>query len=864
MAGADSCRGTDRAGRRAEIGGVVSGHAIRVAWYRFRATFARRRGGYLSLVLLIGLVGGLAMAAVAAARRTQSSFPTYLASTNPSDLNFLSGLYDASGSASGYDSGYDPGLIRTVSHLPHVKRAESYVGLNLAPLGKNGAPTSIGTALVESSVDGEFFHQDRVTVTQGRLADPHRVNEADFSAEFFRNIGGHAFPAHGVAVPVGVYTNAQVSDPGYGTPSLQPHRRLTLRLVGVVKFDDTVVQDDVDANPFGRALFTPALTGPLLGCCVTDTATYLQLDHGSRDVAAVEAEIERVLPKGATPLFQLTSTIEAKTQQAIKPESIALGVFGGIAALAALLIAGQVIGRQIRRGSVEQSTLRALGAGPVATSGDVLLGMVGAVVVGSLLAGAVAVALSPLAPLGPVRTVYPFRGVAFDWTVLGIGVVVLVVALSALAVALGYRAAPHRVARRERRNDEQPSNAGRVVAAWGLPASMVAGLRFALEAGGGPRATPVRSAILGTGLALTVLISTVTFGASLDSLVSQPALYGWNWNYELTALGFGYGDMPQQPITQLLARDRAVAAWSGYYFGELQVDGRTEPIIGGSPHAPVGPPILSGHGFDAPNEVVLGGATLTALHKRLGDTVEVSNGVTTPTRLTIVGTATMPTVGQAGSVHPTMGTGALLSYGLIPASVRNPFHTPIAGPQAIFVRLRPGANPAGALHTLQRIAAASSVSADGTVSVLGVQRPAEIVNYRSMGTTPAFLGLGLAAGAVIALGLTLIASVRRRRRDLALLKTFGFTQRQLGAVVAWQSMTAVTIGTVVGVPLGIVVGRFLWDVFAREIHVVPVPTIPILSIALVTLGGLVLANVVAAVPGTIAARTRPALLLRAE
>ena len=29
---------------------------MRVAWYRFAVTFGRRRGGYLTIVLLIGLV----------------------------------------------------------------------------------------------------------------------------------------------------------------------------------------------------------------------------------------------------------------------------------------------------------------------------------------------------------------------------------------------------------------------------------------------------------------------------------------------------------------------------------------------------------------------------------------------------------------------------------------------------------------------------------------------------------------------------------------------------------------------------------------------------------------------------------------
>ena len=56
----------------------------------------------------------------------------------------------------------------------------------------------------------------------------------------------------------------------------------------------------------------------------------------------------------------------------------------------------------------------------------------------------------------------------------------------------------------------------------------------------------------------------------------------------------------------------------------------------------------------------------------------------------------------------------------------------------------------------------------------------------------------LAAAAVTALGLTLIASVCRRRRDLALLKTLGFTRRQLAAAIAWQSTIAVTAGTIIG------------------------------------------------------------------
>jgi hypothetical protein len=284
------------------------------------------------------------------------------------------------------------------------------------------------------------------------------------------------------------------------------------------------------------------------------------------------------------------------------------------------------------------------------------------------------------------------------------------------------------------------------------------------------------------------------------------------------------------------------------------------------PGAAVQPPVLTGHALETSGQVVLGAITLAQLHKHVGETVSVSTvnaGPGPTTRLLIVGTATMPTMGGPGP-HLEMGTGALLDYRLVPAAARNPFNDPTTGPEVILVNLRPGVSRSAALRSLHQMSAELTNNFNFGVGVQAVLRPAEIVNYRSMGTTPAILGAALAAGAVGALGLTLVASVRRRRRDLALLKTLGSTRRQLASVVAWQSSVAVGIGTVVGVPLGIVIGRLLWTVFANEIHAVPTPSVPTPSIILVAAGALVLANVVAAIPGRIAARTPTAVLLRAE
>jgi ABC-type antimicrobial peptide transport system permease subunit len=186
------------------------------------------------------------------------------------------------------------------------------------------------------------------------------------------------------------------------------------------------------------------------------------------------------------------------------------------------------------------------------------------------------------------------------------------------------------------------------------------------------------------------------------------------------------------------------------------------------------------------------------------------------------------------------------------------------------VQLRDNLTPAAGLSSLQRIITSSdkATAADPetqgeTFEVLGVQRPAEIVNYQSTGATPGVLTAGFVAGAVVALGLTLAASVRRRRRDLALFKALGFTRRQLAVTIAWQASTAAVVGIIVGV-VGIALGRWLWNLFARGIYVVPVSSVPVVEVVLVALGALILANLVAAIPGRMAARTPTAFALRAE
>jgi hypothetical protein len=157
------------------------------------------------------------------------------------------------------------------------------------------------------------------------------------------------------------------------------------------------------------------------------------------------------------------------------------------------------------------------------------------------------------------------------------------------------------------------------------------------------------------------------------------------------------GPVPAALATKLLGHDRQVAAWSGYYFANLQIDGLTVPVLGATPHSPVAPPLLAGHGFEATNQIVLGAETMAKLGKFVGDVVRVAYLATRPTSLRIVGVATMPTVGIGGiTSHLTVGSGAIVPYQLIPPSVRNQFGLSPPEPNALFVRLRLGTDPVAA------------------------------------------------------------------------------------------------------------------------------------------------------------------------
>ena len=123
---------------------------------------------------------------------------------------------------------------------------------------------------------------------QGRLANPKRADEMVMTADAAQLLHLHV----GDVVHLGFYTNAQTLEDGYGTGKQTPAlAAIGIKLVGIVELHIEVVRDDTDRT-LRLAMLSPALTDPLLQCCANGPLVGLQLDHGSRDDAAVESEIK--------------------------------------------------------------------------------------------------------------------------------------------------------------------------------------------------------------------------------------------------------------------------------------------------------------------------------------------------------------------------------------------------------------------------------------------------------------------------------------------------------------------------------------------------------------------------------------------
>jgi putative ABC transport system permease protein len=307
-------------------------------------------------------------------------------------------------------------------------------------------------------------------------------------------------------------------------------------------------------------------------------------------------------------------------------------------------------------------------------------------------------------------------------------------------------------------------------------------------------------------------------------------------------------------VVAALRHDPQVAAWTTGSAGAPLRAGRTsfEAIMLEMPRGASFVPPVTGRLPKSDGEIVLGTRTLRQLHARIGATIRVSLLESPARPMTIVGTTVFPTLSDALG----LGTGAALTPGgirhLVPGMAVPP------GPDSVFVRFGPGVEPqAGRKDLATRLARVGPFSVDGPAT------PTDLVNFGQVQDLPQVLGIALAAVALLTIAHLLITSVRRRRRDFAILRAFGFTSWQVRGTLCWQALTLAGMALVIGVPAGIACGRFCWQVFAHQLGITPVVAVPLAVLAVMAAGWLAAAAVIA-VLGEAATRNPAARVLRSE
>ena len=204
-----------------------------------------------------------------------------------------------------------------------------------------------------------------------------------------------------------------------------------------------------------------------------------------------------------------------------------------------------------------------------------------------------------------------------------------------------------------------------------------------------------------------------------------------------------------------------------------------------------------------------------------------------------------------------LGVGAELTVGgllgLAPRGITVPPYS------ALVVTFAPGTDEQTEIRAL-----GARLDALGPFAVAGAATPADLVNFGQIEDLPLLAGLALGTVAVLTIAHLLLTAVRRRRRDLAVLRVLGLTGGQLRATVSWMAVTVAAAALAVGVPAGVLGGRIAWRFFAGQLGVQPVTQVPAVPVVILIASGVTLAVAVAALPGARASRARPAAVLRTE
>jgi len=843
-----------------------------VVWYRLRADLRVRWRALALIAVVVGVGGGVALTAFAGARRTSAAVPQMLAYSRPDDGQAIFGGFFCPPPKVTGPAARSLAPLPAAARVLRLPQVAAYMRMPYLFFSSSPSGSDLGSINVFASADVQGFRAiNRPLMVAGHFPDPRRPFEAavnDLAAQRLHLSVGSQLTLY-------AYSQQQVVACGLIAAGRLPAPagpRFTVRVTGITRLPTDVnaivplaAAQDVDYEGQSNVFLTPAFLpryAAALGIPVQQVSginAYLVRAHGGiagwEAFAAAAARLDHSAQLQAGGSEQQVAA--ASAQRGTHLAAVALLLFGALAALVTLLLAGQALARQVLLEETDLAILAGLGMSRAQLVALVVLRAVTAGLAGGALAVAVAVAASPLMPVGLARQAEIWPGISVDAVVLAAGFFAVVVLVAAVAVLPAWRVSRRGPLRREAtRRAGAPRLAG-LLAHAPLPVAMVMGVRFGLQRGRGPAAVPVGTALAGAVTAVTAVAAALTFAASLDALVRSPWQQGWNWDVLVgnpnTLTDPAGHVVPRLASNQLAGSYSAVTNLTGGFTIEGAAVGNVlvfHPLKGA-----VFPPLLDGRPPRTPGEIALGSNTLHQLGRQVGQTVTLRTPAG-PAAMRVVGRMIVPSVGDL--LTNGLGEGAW-----VPDSYFQQLKAELAGrPNApplfyklFAVRYAPGVPPARAYARLRH---------DFGPTVLRHLPGQNIVNLQSVAGLPLLLaGLAAFLGAVT-VGNTITIFVRRRHRDLAILKTLGFRRRQVAAAVAWQATSFILVALAAGLPLGIAAGRWAWDLAAAQLQSAAPLVIPALAIALIVPAALLAGNALAAIPGRAAARAAPAISLRQE
>jgi ABC-type antimicrobial peptide transport system permease subunit len=809
---------------------------VSAAWMRARADIRARPVSLILVTILVGLIGALAIAALAGARRSDSAYDRYRAEEQIPEALVLS----CPGGVPVPETD-----LAAVRRLPEVEASALVANAPANIRDTAGQPLFYRHEGLEGTISGFRSPADAARYRPKLLAGRLPV-AADEAAVTF---GDTDAPRPAIGDEVDVFL-VPAADAARGRLPADPEDevRYRVRIVGKVLLPGELSGDQ------GSLWVSPAFVQEHSQDAALCDAAAVQLRHGLDDSTQFLSGVYGISPGAAV----VDMTAEAIfVSRSTHLDAIILRLLALFSALAGVVVLGQSLARRTSLGAIDTPILRALGMTRRQVIRAAALPALAVAAGGAIIAVSVAIAASSAFPTGAVRVAEPDPGPRIDPLAIGLGVGVIAVT-TILSVVLPARFAA--TARGgvegaiEYRGAEHHSRIASFVSRLPLPASAGAGARFALEPGHGRTATPVRSAVVGLSLAVALMVAAFGFSASMDHFGSTPRLWGLDFDF-----GAGQpfaGDRFQKQGVPLIRDDPAVMTLAvGNFQQYVSLDGpagRSQEAAWGITTVKGGPALsttmLEGRWPTAAGEIALGRETLAAVGLTVGDRVTVRSAGADES-MTIVGVPVFPDFGFG----PGLGRGVAMTMD----SLREFY--PAVTENLVIGDFRPGTDGQAVMSRWNDEVLTEMGAETGDIDSVG----ATVQATTSSRALPLQLSILFAVAAFATLVHVLLTSVRRRRRDLAILQTLGFRRGQVAATIAWQALTLAGLALLIGVPLGILLGRLGWAAFAYRLGVVSEPVISPLSVIVIPIT-LVVSLVVSLGPGLVARRVRPAAVLKAE